>query len=240
MQSGWDELWEYTTSLANGLPCPVTIEPPVIKDLQPRVRGVIRSSPAGMAGLRKDDIINSVDGNQCISRVDAFFKVRSGGRVSLEVFTDGLLLDLVVDKEPGCPSGLVMDYDIDPRIVANIKRTAGKYREVNLLCSVLGAPVLTLALHDLVGEPDSGFTLTPVNNECFGGSIMSAGLLTVPDFLAAVTQTRNYHTSSGTRASRAPQVLFVPEVAFDGKGRDLVGNSCLRIGEETGLKVEVI
>jgi len=226
----WRELAVYVQMLADVLQVPVTLEPPSISDLLPRVTGVIKGSPAAVAGLMKDDIITSVDGYDCISRVDAFQKIKCGGPVHLKVLRRGRPVSLALEKKPGEPSGVVMDYDIDPALVAEIKRVARKYEKVKLLCSVLGAPVLSMALE--ADDPGSKFNIITVKNDFFGGTIISAGLLLVPDFLAAV---RNVATESGK-----PEALFLPAAAFDSEGRDLAGNSYLEIQEETGLKVEIL
>jgi len=123
-----------------------------------------------------------------------------------------------------------MDYDIDPCLIKDIYHRAHKYRKVHLLCSKPGAIPIELGLH--AGERFSGehekYTVTTVQNAWFGGSIMAAGLLLVPDFLAAATEVG------------LCEAIFVPAVAFDRAGRDLAGNSYLQLEEHTGCKVEII
>jgi hypothetical protein len=70
-----------------------------------------------------------------------------------------------------------------------------------------------------------------VDNLFFGGSIAAAGLLTVTDFVAA---------AESLRIESGRDVLIVPAVAFDVRGKDLTGRSCLELEEKIGAKVEIL
>lgn len=225
------DTWEQLTSMVDDLDVstPVTLEPALIRDLKPVVRGVIKGSPADSAGIRKNDIILSVNGSPCFSRVDAFLKAAVKGPVCLDIERNGKFFSLVLKKESQ-KTGLVMDYDIDPDLVASIRRAAYKYERVKLLCSVLGAPVLRMALEGM--DDYQKYQLVPVESRYFGGSVKAAGLLVVSDFLAALHEQ--------TRGDRESQAIFLPSVAFDREGRDLTGVSLFSIEEQTGQKVQII
>lgn len=225
------DTWQDLTSLVEGLDVavPVTVEPPLISNLKAVVRGVIKGSPADSTGIRKNDIILSVNGSPVFSRVDAFRKAAAKGPVSLEVERNGSIFSLVLKKESQ-KTGLVMDYDIDPELVAAIQREAYIYDRVKILCSVLGAPVIQMALERM--DDYEKYQLLPVKSRYFGGSVKAAGLLVVSDFLEAINELSHGYSDS--------QAVFLPSIAFDGQGRDLTGVSFLRIEESTGQKVQII
>lgn len=225
----WQELTSFIEALEGETETPLTVEPSLIRDLNPVVRGVIKGSPAYTAGLRKHDIIRKVNGTPCVSRVDAFLKAAGGTLTELNVERAGNFINMTIDKRRGQKTGIVMDYDIDPDLIKEITRRAGKYDNVLILCSEFGASVLKMAISAVGRESDFNF-LTVVSSY-FGGSIGAAGLLVVDDFLAALSK---YRLSGGSQA------LFLPAVAFDREGRDLTGVSYLKIEEVTGQKVEII
>lgn len=226
-QSTWQDLNLLVEDL--DVSVPVTVEPPLIRDLKPVIRGVIKGSPAESADLRKNDIILSVSGSPCFSRVDAFRKASVKGSVNLEVERNGEVfpVELIKDSQK---TGLVMDYDIDPDLVDTIQRAAYKYERVKLLCSELGAPVLQMAL-ERMGDYQK-YQLSTVKSRYFGGSVKAAGLLVVSDFLEALHEPRQDYSES--------QAVFLPSAAFDREGRDLTGESFLKIEENAGQKVQII
>lgn len=236
----WNRLWEFTDYLGNQVPVPVTTEPPVIKDITPVVRGVMKDSPVHAAGLRKGDVINRVNGQLCISRADAFYRIKSAEHPMLDVSRDGAGITLQIDKKPGWPSGLVMDHDIDPWLVTRIVRAAGKYQRTQLLCSELGEPVLRLVLREQLAKRGLSCEIVPVKNRCFGGSIMCAGLLMVSDFITAVKERAGNMKNSAVNRQSGREAILVPAAAFDREGRDLAGDSYLSIEEYTAAKVEII
>ncbi len=225
----WQELTTFVAALVEETEVPLMVEPPLIRDLSPVVRGVIKGTPAYTAGLQKHDIIRSVNGERCISRVDAFQKASRGTATELIVEREDRLFEIVFDKRSGQKTGMVMDYDIDPGLIKEITQRAAKYNKVVILCSEFGEPVLRMALSVVNGEQD--LELLIVKSRYFGGSIGAAGLLVVTDFLAALSE----HGLTGEN-----QALFLPGVAFDREGRDLTGCSYLKIEEVTGKKVEII
>lgn len=237
----WPELHAYVERTAAGLQVPVTVEPGLISDLRAEVKGVIPGSPAAASGLLRQDLIIRVGGKPCFSRVDAFQRIKSAGPVTVDIVRDGIELSLSIDKAPGASSGLVMEYDIDPDEITAVSRAARKYKRVRIMCSVLAAPLLQAALQrtaDLDLDPING-EIIPVQNAFFGGTIKSAGLLLVPDFIEAFREGRCGNHPEAGLTGRAEAIL-VPSAAFDRAGLDLAGNSYLSLQEATGLKVEIV
>jgi len=220
-------LVEEARAAAPGLP--VTLEPPLLSDLEPRLVGVLPGSPAARAGLGPGDVLTHVEGEPPFSRVDAFRRcveaLRRAGRVRLGTAGRG---DLVLDRQAGVlggegaaisGGGLVLDRDVDPEdilVVGRLARRLGVVRST-VLTSTLAAPVLEAAFR-AAGRLPGGEGLPPtrvltVPSKTFGGSIGCAGLLTVADLASAL---RDHPPGPG-------EAVFLPPVAFDRLGLDLLG-----------------
>jgi len=205
---------------------PITLEPPLLTTLNPQVVGVIKNSPADIYGVSKEDIIKEVDGINLLTRVDAFNLIKKKKNPKLKIERNGSEVYVEMKKEQGEMSGLVMDYDVESSLKKDIKRVSNKYRmgRTWILASKLGAPIL----NELIKGIDANIEIVQTESVFFGGSIMSAGLLTVQDFLTTFERTKNEVTSY--------DVLVVPSIAFDHLGRDLVGKFYGEIEAETGVK----
>ncbi|MCL6612704.1 MAG: DUF512 domain-containing protein [Peptococcaceae bacterium] len=223
-------LHEFITGIRFRLKVPVTLEPPVIEDLRAEVAGVMAGSPACRAGIRAGDTIASVNGIPARSRVDAFRRVLAGRNPSVEVIRGGEMAVVEIVKENGRPSGLVFDYDIDPAAVEKIAAAARRKgaREALLLTSELGYPAVKMGLERFsAGSP--AVRIAAVKNRFFGGSIGCAGLLTVADMRDALIE-------YGTGAD----LVIVPGIAFDARGRDIAGRSCHELRVAGGPEVEAV
>lgn len=209
---------------------PVTLEPPLIKNLRAFVSGVVAGSPAREAGLRPGDVIEKVNGSRVKSRVDAFRKVLEGESPALEVSRSGKKFSVKVIKEKGRSSGLVFDYDVDPGAIREIEAAVRRKRaeRVVLMGSELGFGAMSLALEEMWG---GGAEIRPVmvKNRYFGGSIGCAGLLTVVDLLEAVRD----------NVGKA-DLCLVPGIAFSRRGRDITGSSYLDLEIENGPEIGIV
>lgn len=216
------QLGAFINGIRHRVKVPVTLEPPLIRDLSAEVSGVIAGSPAFRAGIRAGDIILSVDGIAVRSRVDAFRRILSGRNTLVEVSRREEIHSFNIVKKKGGTSGLVLDYDIDPSTVMEIERAVRRRRarRAVLLTSEMGYPAVKMGLDNLSGE---GHDIRPVavKNRFFGGSIGCAGLLTVADMLEDLRMHRD-----------GADLAIVPEIAFDARGRDVTGRSCLDLGPE--------
>ncbi|MFZ5634480.1 MAG: DUF512 domain-containing protein [Bacillota bacterium] len=220
----------FITAVKSGVRTPITLEPSVINNLDAEVAGVMVHSPADRAGVKAGDVIVGVDGIPVQSRVDAFQRVLERRDPSLEVSREGANYFFKIIKEKGRPSGLVFDFDLDPATIREILRAVRRRRANSplLLTSELGYPAMKLGLQKLSGESPA-IRAVAVKNRFFGGSIGCAGLLTVADMLEAAAK-----YAAGT------DLVIVPAIAFDIRGRDITGRSCLDLRLAGGPEVEVV
>jgi hypothetical protein len=93
-----------------------------------------------------------------------------------------------------------------------------------MLVSKLGYGIINKVI-----ESNETLKVEIVANSYFGGNIMCAGLLVLEDIEAAL------------RAQyKLPQVVFLPQVMFDEKGRDLVGRHYMELEQEFDIEVVVL
>ncbi|MFZ5650211.1 MAG: DUF512 domain-containing protein [Bacillota bacterium] len=209
---------------------PVTLEPPLIEDLKARVTGVVAGSPAFRAGIAPGDVIVSVDGKTVFSRVDAFKAVLAGKNPGLEISGQQGKKFISIIKDRNESSGLVMDFDIDPATPESVIRAVKRRRaaEAVLLTSELGYPAVKVGMEKIAaGGP--GVLPVAVKNRFFGGSIGCAGLLTVRDMMEVVKEYRD-----------KADLIIIPGIAFDCRGRDITGRSYFELKLERGPDLEVI
>lgn len=209
---------------------PVVIEPGFISDLKCNVAGVINNSPAFFSGIRRDDMILSVNGINPGTRVEAFSASYRAANPELTVLRDESQLNIRLSKGRNTSPGFIMNYDIDPGTAHNIKNITAlhKSRKVLFVTSLLAYDILKAYFET------SGFCfdyeIIKAQNRFFGGNISCAGLLTVQDIMEAC---RNYLLSNV-----APDIILLPPVMFDSAGRDLIGKSIEDIRKEIGIPVE--
>lgn len=230
----WEQLNAFISRLRKETKVPLTCEPPLITDLRPEVTGVMAASPAAKSGLHTGDVIKTVNRRPVLTRVHAFNLILEAGTVELVVVREeNEKATLKIDKEPGGKSGLVMDYDLDPRLLREVNRIAQNYGvlKVLLLTSELGYPVLSMALQKFCR---GNVELLMVKNNYFGGAIKSAGLLTVDDFRAALEEYFN------ERPGRKPALIILPGRAFDLRGRDIKGTFYRELEEKFATSFEVL
>ncbi len=222
---------DFVSQLRGKTAAPLTVEPPLINDLEPIIAGVIAGSPAALAGLRAGDVIQAVNGLPALSRVEAFRRVLKSGSPKITVSRGNNTYSTKLEKKPGRRSGLVMDYDIDPRLIEEIGRVIRRHgvQEAVALTSELAADVINLGLQRFLKE-EAEVKTRPVKNRFFGGSIGAAGLLTVNDFKLSLAE------YPGKKSGRKPGLILLPGLAFDSRGRDLTGCSYLELERDYQIK----
>ena len=231
------DLLLFVKTMRELVPLPMNAEPAMLKDLTAEITGVIKGSPAHLAGIQSRDIIHLVGIQTPLCRVDAFTLIQEAGHVVLGLERLGESKQVILEKEPGQRSGLVMDYDLEPNILLKIRRRIKKqWRQkpskgkILLLASALGENVLRAGVKALLQEFD--IQVQAVRNHFFGGSIGCAGLLTVDDILFTLQTQESY-----------PDLVILPSLSFDPLGLDIAGGSYDKIQEfceEQKIALDVI
>ena len=225
------QLRHFVDTVAPGCRCPVLLEPSWVSDLTPVVSGVLRGSSSWEGGLRRGDVVESVNGMRPRCRVEAWRLLGSPGAVSVEV-RNGEHGGLVAwTNEPGVDPGLTMEYDFDPGRTERLgERITGRPGRSVLLTSELGYAVVRAVL-ELLGVDRDRAEAVKVPNRTFGGTIGAAGLLTVDDYSAALAAWEE-------EGGRAAQVI-VPLESFDFRGFDLTGRHFAELEGPAGAPVVV-
>jgi membrane-associated protease RseP (regulator of RpoE activity) len=230
---------------------PVIVEPPLISDLACKIEGIMENSPAEKAGLKPGDIITQVDGTQVISRVDAFNTVYRRTDPVLSIIradkshenknkpfrAEGkeLVLNVKLVKKRNTSPGFVVYYDIAPEVAEKV-RSVAKNQNANsvlVITSELALPAINRLFEVTLPELTKDLNVHPlaVKNAYFGGTIKCAGLLTVQDIIPAVEQ----HLLTGPQ----PDLILLPPVMFDFKGKDLLGKTLADIAEKIKIPVQI-
>jgi MoaA/NifB/PqqE/SkfB family radical SAM enzyme len=228
----WEkELLVFLKDLQEKCSVPLTIEPPGLLDLKPIITGVIKGSKAEAAGLRRGQMIISINGLTPFSRVEAFRLLSEPGKYEIRVTGGGTEHIIILEICPGEKSGLVMDYDLPLSLITELFNLGKKAENMLVLASEWGEPLLREALHKTM-RPGINITIVPVPNRTFGGTIKSAGLLLVEDFLKVI---EDY-----VQDQEKPDLLVLPGLAFDERGRDLRGRNYQDLVERTGCRVVLV
>lgn len=241
---------------------PLLLEPPLLDDLLPEVEGVIPGTPAARVGLKRGDLILEIDGHKPRSRVEAYRRAAAPGRRRLLVsrcqrknyvpagikLTGGqqaksagscsepsaargktreVFFELEVGREG---SGLTFAWDFDPDLLPEVEKVCRRHgaRKVLILTSRLAGAVIK----DAVARLPLSLKVVVTPSLFFGGSIGCAGLLTLADFQAA--------WQDWWKANGPADLIILPSVAFDYRGRDLMGEHYLKLATSTGVPVELV
>lgn len=220
------ELEALALRLQSVIKTPVIVEPTMIMNLHAVVTGVIEASPASMANLKPGDRIIAVNNKEVFSRVDAFNKLYSAAKPEVSIERGSEAMTLVIEKEKESSSGLVFNYDIDSKAAERLRRKIEKFQfeECLMLTSKLGYGIISKVL-----ENSENLDIRIAANSYFGGNIMSAGLLVLQDIEDVLKQ-----------EGRPPQVLFLPQIMFDEKGRDLTGIHYMELEQKYNIIVVVL
>ena len=200
-------------TLRRKLRTPLLAEPPLIEDLDAAIEGVLKGSPAQKAGLLPGDRIIYAAGSEVVSRVDAYQRIAEKENPRVELLRDGGNLKITVQKNSSEASGLAVAYDLDPDQLKQLRASLPPQGETLMLVSKPALKRWQIAAEKFALR---GLVLHDVPSVYFGGSIESAGLLTVGDFQSALDRRSDLN--------RFNKVLL-PAIAFNGSGMDLCGIS---------------
>ncbi len=214
-----ERMEKFVSSLAEENDIPLLLEPPRLVDFKPRVEGVRKRSPACSAGLRKGDIIISVEGKTPRSRVEAHHYLNGLKGEKVRVNREGSELDLFIKNGSFSSSGAIFYRDIDYKVIEKI-RELGEKERLGVITSSGAFPLLNKGLEN------TDIEVIPITNTVFGGSIDSAGLLGVRDISEQV---------GPIIREKQLGMLVLPAVIFDRRGRDLWGRGKAELEEKTGI-----
>jgi MoaA/NifB/PqqE/SkfB family radical SAM enzyme len=230
-----DELYnvvsDYCLELKSKYSIPIIIEPSYIYDLKARIAGIVENSPAYNAGITEGDIIEKIMDVPVVTRFEAFNKAFRLKDPELEIIRGDKNIKVRIKKEKNQSPGFIMLYDIDPDEVDRIDRVVQRYGagKVLFITSQLAYNVLK-CLFDISGFT-FGYDIIEANNGFFGGTIKCAGLLTVQDIISSA---KTYINEKGS-----PDLIVLPPIMFNYRGRDLLGRSIEEIESELGIPVDI-
>lgn len=224
----WDEVARVGQAMKSELGCPVLLEPPLKKDLLARVEGVIKGTGAEEAGLREGDVITAVNRVSICSAMSAFERIKESLNPRLTVFrsvergdeqpsisfSDSEELELTVRKERDAPPGLVLSRDLAVETMESVRGEIERHRASStiLLTSRAAAPLWQAAVCGGLVPPQTRISI--VQNKFFGGTICSAGLLTISDLKEHLND---------LAWQEPPDLILLPDTPFDSRGTDLRG-----------------
>lgn len=226
------ELEDFLGRFRQEFKIPIIIEPPFLHNLVPEVAGVLPGYPAERSGLKRGDILLKIDEQVPRSRVEAFRLLSRPGRHKVKVrrYGKGLEEEILLEVPPGGKSGIVVEWDADPAISEMI-RIACLRHQVQLAI-VFTSELAYKVMEEMMAALAVPVRVVRVRNGFFGGSIACAGLLTVEDFLSSWEELK--------KEGENPGLLLLPRVAFDFRGRDLVGRHYTELTRVSGVPVEVL
>lgn len=217
--------------IRNRYSIPVIIEPSVINELDCRIEGVIKDSPADNSGIKVGDLIKEINGKQVESRVDGFDKVFRSFNPKLKIIRDNVIINVNLLKPKNSSPGFIVLFDIDPnvsrQVINVVKRNGGE--NVLFITSELAYNIL---FHYFSNSNFSfKYNIIKAQNSYFGGTIKCAGLLTVQDVLDATTEF--------LKTNPIPDLIILPPIMFDSNRKDLVGRSLEEIESLLKIKADI-
>jgi len=221
----YDRLKNIVDKMKYEIRTPLMLEPTILKDLTPEVEGVVPDSPAYKAGFKGGEIITKVDGKSVFSRADAYYSIFSSANPNIEYSTSGIIKNITLPKNSGERSGLVFSYDIDKDIVEAINGAISKNqgKRIMLGVSVFGCHITKECFKD------ENVDIEVIENHYFGGNIGCSGLLVLEDVKRKLIEKENGY-----------DVIILPAVMFDSRGRDLTGKHYKDLEAELSINIHII
>ena len=210
---------------------PVIIGPCFIDNLDCRVDGVVKGSPAHEAGITRGNIIKVVNDQIMLTRVHAFNTIYDLRNPRIKILKNGKETEIILKKEAKASAGLVMMYDIDTSVADDINAIIGQYnaKDVLIMTSELAEYPISILLEKK--HPLCKYEIISVKNRFFGGNIKCAGLLTIEDI--GIEFERYLKTNA------KPDIVLLPKVMFDFTNRDLTGRKVSELEEKFGVNFEI-
>ncbi len=222
-----EHCYRFIKEMRQEVDVPLLAEPPLVEDLLPVAEGSLVGTPARKAGILPGDRFLSIDGYEPFSRVDAFDTLQKKENPLVLIKRGGIKREMLIVKKAEQATGVAMSYDLDLLQAERVRASLAPTGETLMLLSRPALLRWQLAATKLGLE---NLILSAVPSTYFGGSISSAGLLTVEDFQAVL----DIQVKSGDIKK-----ILLPALAFDRRGCDLSGRSYLEI-ESGGIPVQMI
>jgi len=231
----YSKLNNFVNKINQRVKTPVIFEPPFLKNLDAVIKGVISGTAAADTNLEKGDIIANVNGKKVLSRVDAFTKIKKSENPILNL-SDNSKSDIVLNKDKGQRSGLVMDYDLDPVIIDKLIKIIKNCEKSNiiLITSKMAKEMLEFLNNNQLKEifPEKKIKVLEVKNKFFGGSIVTAGLLTVNDIRSELEKYKLKRLENS--------LIILPSIMFDDYEKDLRGQDFNKILKRFGVEIKIL
>lgn len=261
LEKFWGETYDFINSIKYNFDVPVWIEPiqygrtPVI----PFIDGVIKNSPAFMAGLRSGDRIVSIDDKAISSRFEVRLlfsssEFRSKDSIIIRIqrgienitfrlsssSDEGLAYPYNKDlNHPGEQFGILLLPDFDIGFLDNVCRLAEKHnsKQILLFASPLTAGTVETLIENLPPYKDFFDTrdllIYSLSNTCMGGNTAMLDSRFVEDYEQAI-----HKVCQGLQDT--PDLILIPDCFGSPWGIDFHGRSVFGIESNVNIPIELI
>lgn len=221
----YEALKDIISKMKHEVKTPLILEPAILNDLTPLVEGIILDSPAQKAGFKGGETIIRINGEDVFSRADAYYTILTSANPVIEYSVDGKIGKKILPKNSGERSGLVFNYDIAKETVQSIKKVIVKNKGKRCMLGVskFGYGIIKECFKN------EDVAIEVIENNYFGGNIGCSGLLVLEDVKQKLKE-KDYKYD----------VIILPAVMFDSKGRDLTGKHYKDLEEEHGVNIHII
>lgn len=211
---------------------PILLEPPILKDFNCEIKDIIPDSPAALSGFKRNDIMLSLNGSLVQTRVEAFDRILKEENPDVSVNRTGETIKIRLNKFKNQRPGLVMDRDLAIDTINKIYHLIARPEldRIGIITSKLARYLINSLINQYKREFSAKKIDVIVAENCFfGGSIMSAGLLTNFDIINVLQKQEKKY-----------DLIILPGIIYDIFGNDLTGENYKKIEEETGSTVELV
>lgn len=252
----WNNVVKTVRNIRSETKTPVVFQPVMYEEnlfneeVDPIIRGVIKNSPAYIAGLRPGDevisILNKkVTYRKTVKNVLRFLEHKSDS-ISIYIKRNNKIIQTEITKSVDTypyysffsklgmdyPWGIVLSDSLDPMAVKEFIKVAGDYNSVLLLTSTLVKSSFERLYKDLnQGIIDTNVYTAIPKNYFLGEDVIIGDLLTTDDFIRCVKEWINQN-------NLLPDAIVIPATAFSSWGKDITGKSYRHI--ERMIKIPVI
>ncbi len=260
-----DKIWKVITSQARRLreeyDYPIVVMPSMYEEIiyqedtnAAQILGTVRNSPAHLAGLKRGDVIQQVNGIVIYNRPQArdllsIIQHGDASKVTLvikrnkedfQVSLESPQYSYPYNRDTDTHQGVIfLGTGLRLADVAILEEIIRSYqaKRVLFLSSKLMKPILEGCLARMHFHCDSQteFKIGVPENRFFGGNIFIGDLLVVADFI-------DYIERDVIERGSKPDLVIIPSSPFNlsGWGRDITGRTYLDIERGTGIPVVLL